>query len=269
MDRSQKLLHGVEAIASGLEIGPGCSPLVAGRPGFNVRVLDHAPRHELVEKFKVYGEDTTCLPEVDYVWDGRPYLDLVGDQRFDYIVASHVIEHVPDLIGFLNNCSSVLNPGGVLALAVPDRRLTFDYYRPRSSLARVVDAHLQGRTRPSPGDMVEHVQFMARSDGAQTWSAGPVNPDFVHSSDYAIEEFKRVLDGAYVDMHVWIFSQTSFRWMIEDLHALHFIDLREKTFFARDGYEFFIQLSREGSGPNLSRQDLAAQALAESRFADG
>ena len=36
------------------------------------------------------------------------------------ILASHVVEHVPDLVGYLNQVADILIPGGVLRLAVPE-----------------------------------------------------------------------------------------------------------------------------------------------------
>ena len=46
---------------------------------------------------------------VDYVWNGEPFAALVGQKHvFDWIIASHVIEHSPCLITFLNNGLAVL-----------------------------------------------------------------------------------------------------------------------------------------------------------------
>jgi SAM-dependent methyltransferase len=38
---------------------------------------------------------------------------------FDEIIASHVIEHVPDLVGAMRNCLELLTEGGELRIAVP------------------------------------------------------------------------------------------------------------------------------------------------------
>ncbi|WP_142235671.1 methyltransferase domain-containing protein [Allostella humosa] len=38
---------------------------------------------------------------------------------FDHITASHVLEHVPDLVGLMTNCLALLQDGGIMAIAVP------------------------------------------------------------------------------------------------------------------------------------------------------
>ncbi len=52
----------------------------------------------------------------------------------DLLVASHVIEHVPDLITWLREIASVLKPTGQARLAIPDRRYTFDLLRVETQL---------------------------------------------------------------------------------------------------------------------------------------
>ena len=45
---------------------------------------------------------------------------------FDAVIASEVVEHVANPIQFLQNCSKLLNPGGVLIITTPNRTL-FSY----------------------------------------------------------------------------------------------------------------------------------------------
>lgn len=41
------------------------------------------------------------------------------DEAFDHILASHVIEHIPDTIAVFNECWRVLIPGGTMEVLVP------------------------------------------------------------------------------------------------------------------------------------------------------
>ena len=40
--------------------------------------------------------DVTQIVEIDAVWGEKTILDALDDKLVDYIIASHVIEHVPD-----------------------------------------------------------------------------------------------------------------------------------------------------------------------------
>lgn len=71
---------------------------------------------ELVDQWK---ETVLALPGVEAFYSGaRPA--FAG--RFDVISLSHVLEHIPDPIPFLEDLSGYLAPGGRLLLAVPNLR---------------------------------------------------------------------------------------------------------------------------------------------------
>jgi SAM-dependent methyltransferase len=55
-----------------------------------------------------------------------------------FLIASHVLEHLPFPLAALRAWYNVLAPGGVLLLRVPDKRYTFDRRRNRTPLARLV-----------------------------------------------------------------------------------------------------------------------------------
>lgn len=131
MDRPAAILRDLDRSGLGLEIGPSHNPVAPRRLGFRVRTVDHLDRPGLVAKYTGHGVDTDAIEEVDHVWRGEPLSELVGAPGgFDWIIASHVIEHVPDLVGFLRECERLLNAGGTLSLAIPDKRYCFDHLRP-------------------------------------------------------------------------------------------------------------------------------------------
>jgi SAM-dependent methyltransferase len=266
LDRREKVLDGLALDGLGLEIGGSYGPLAAGDPALKVKTLDHLDRAALVAKYKSSAVDTALIQPVDYVWSGERYLDLVGETRFDWIVASHVIEHVPDLVGFINECAEILTPGGRLSLVVPDKRREFDCYRPPTGLGSVIDAHLQGRRFSSPGLAAEFGLNTARLDGRDVWTdEDRGTPQFLYGLEVAKGLMGSVQAGAYVDIHAWVFTPHSFRLMIEDLHSLGLLRLREALYRPSPEHEFFIQLSADGAGPGLSRLDLCILALEEQR----
>ena len=110
MDRKQLLLSLLDLSGVGLEIGPGYNPLVPKSSGGRIETLDHASAAELREKYRSkVGIDLSWVKEVDYISDGRPLVEIINKRcHYDYIVASHVIEHTPDMLGFLKDCETLL-----------------------------------------------------------------------------------------------------------------------------------------------------------------
>ncbi|WP_369012339.1 methyltransferase domain-containing protein, partial [Escherichia coli] len=76
-------------------------------------------------------ERVAGIVDVTHVWTGSGSLAAIvgGAGLFDYAIASHVIEHVPNVLGWFRGIYEVLKPGAVFNLAVPDRRYTFDVVR--------------------------------------------------------------------------------------------------------------------------------------------
>lgn len=84
----------------------------------------------------------------------------VSPGSLDFVIASHVLEHLPFPLQALRAWYDVLAPGGVLLLRVPDKRYTFDKSRTRTPLARLVheyDDPSSFRARDHFGDWVRHI----------------------------------------------------------------------------------------------------------------
>lgn len=259
LDRRAKILEQIRQSGTGLEIGPSHSPLASKSEGFDVRILDHLDRAGLVQKYASHGVNVEAIEDVDYVWKGETYHELVGERScFDWILASHIIEHTPDLIRFLADCEGVLKADGVLSLAIPDKRFCFDAFRPITGLARIVDSHLGGFSVQSPGTVAEFYMNVISKGGNIAWEKGTDGPvEFIHGAEEALEKFESVRRrGTYYDVHSWVFVPSSFRLLLLDLHQLGFTKLKELSFSQTVGSEFFVTLSLKGSGPDCSREEL-------------
>src|SRR5580698_4965668 len=169
--RRDKILANLELNAlEGLEIGALASPLVLPAEG-NILYVDHADTHTLQRKYANQPTiDIEKIVRVNAVWGSNTLRECIPEgKKLDYVVASHVAEHVPDLITWLSEIHSVLQPAGTLRLAIPDRRYTFDYLRFESRLHDVIDAYLRRARAPLPRLIMEHFSLYREVDCTKAW----------------------------------------------------------------------------------------------------
>jgi len=271
LSRVEKALAFIDRDGLGLEIGPAHSPIAPRRGGFNVHVLDYMDADALREKFQDVDVDLAQIEEVDFVWGGEPLRQLVGGTyRYDWIIASHVIEHLPDLAGFLNDCQDVLKPEGVVSLVVPDKRYCFDHFRPLTTTGEVLDAFGQRRNRPTPGSVFDHMMNCVTLDGQISWSAETHGK---YGSTYSFEYARNVWDQAtagvgYVDVHVSCFTPASFRLILQDLRSLGLLTSLDVTHeFETTGNEFFVTLG-QGTREPSARERIALLRQIDSELAE-
>lgn len=260
MSCRNNLLSYVKKDGLGIEIGPSHNPMAPKKAGYNVEIIDHMTREQLVEKYREHQVCLENIEEVDHVWNGESYCQLTGrESYYDWVIASHMIEHTPDFIGFLLDCEKLLKDDGVLLLVVPDKRYCFDHYRPITGLSKVVDAYIRKDTIHTPGTVAEYYLNVVSKGGGIAWASGARGKyEYVHGVNDALNGINLVVEQkAYIDVHSWCFVPNSFRLLINDLNALGFISLREVKCFKTEGCEFAVVLSRSGSGPSESRLDLA------------
>jgi len=91
-------------------------------------VVDHASAADLRDKYQGHPIDLEAIEEVDVVARNGTFVEQIPPGSAQWIIASHVIEHTIDMIGFLNECQTVLAPGGMLSLVVPDMRVAQEFF---------------------------------------------------------------------------------------------------------------------------------------------
>ena len=64
-------------------------------------------------------------------------LRAVPDASYDFVVASHVLEHIANPLRALQEWKRVLRPGGALIILVPNKQNTFDHRRPFTSFEHI------------------------------------------------------------------------------------------------------------------------------------
>ena len=124
----------------GIEIGGLNYPLPV-RPGVHVKYVD---RIKAEDQFAILDElKNDKLVTVDIIDDGET-LSKVGNESQDFVIANHFIEHCQNVILTIKNMLRVLKPGGVVFLAIPEKRRTFDHLREITSLEHLIHDYEQG-----------------------------------------------------------------------------------------------------------------------------
>ena len=245
-DRAELILRGsdIDRLV-GLEIGPLDKPLVKRTGNRDIFYADYASRPILQDKSRSdQNVNVDMIPEIDYIISPLP-----GDlgRGFDYIVASHVGEHVPDLIGWLRTLGQWLLPGGQLVLALPDKRFTFDCTRELSTAGQLIEAYLERRQRPSVASIYDGFSKALRVEPWYLWEMQEPPQPFpnMFSREVSLALAKESYEsGIYRDCHCWVFTASSFKQIMEELRLLGLFDFECVRFVEPSRYicEFYVNL---------------------------
>ena len=249
MDRDKILALIDVAEGRGLEIGALMNPILDKRSS-RVEYVDRASTEELRRWYAINDKvDPTKLVEVDHVWGSQTLFECVGGRRiYDYVVASHVIEHVPDLFGWLTEIASVLADDGIASFVVPDKRYTFDVLRRTSSESELVDAYVRGLRRPDPRQIFDHFTGFRDVDGVQLRNG--LSADAIpspHDQKHLLDLCRHTIaSGDYIDAHCWVFTPRTFVAALDlgsRLDILPF-EIAAVSPTPDHAHEFFVSLRR-------------------------
>jgi SAM-dependent methyltransferase len=254
----------------GLEIGP-LHATVVPRERADVRYVDVFDRDQLVAQYEDNpGVPCELIPEIDYpLLDGdrvRSIPEAVGeDAAFDWVMASHVIEHVPDVIGWLDQIAQVMADGGHLVLAVPDRRYCFDLHRPGSSLGQMLQANELGDTVPSVRAVYDYFRGHTSVKAPVIWGHDPPGyDDRIYPLETVLSQVERARRGEYVDSHVWTFTPGSFLEQMVELRLIGRSQWKVASLVPtkRNQLEFYAVLERLPRGAGAEAADVPAEGPA-------
>ncbi len=150
-------------IGNGIEIGPGHMPFPVFIDGARVSYVDcWTPEQSRTFFPELQDAD---FPHPDYVVDlNRERLAIFSDETCDFVIASHIIEHLANPIGIIEDVYRVLRPGGILVLMVPNRHRTFDEFRDPTSLQHVIEDYENGETQVSTEHLREYIANVEKKD---------------------------------------------------------------------------------------------------------
>jgi SAM-dependent methyltransferase len=96
-------------------------------------------------------------------------LSAISSNSYDFVLSSHVLEHVANPLLALSEWIRVIKPGGILALVVPHREGTFDHRRSVTDLEHLVADFDRGTTE---ADTTHHAEILRLHDLSRDPEAG-------------------------------------------------------------------------------------------------
>jgi SAM-dependent methyltransferase len=190
---------------NGVELGPGHAPFSLPYPATTVRYVDRWKPDENRQLFPELGDDAN-FPMPDIVADlNVDRLSMLADESQDFVIASHLLEHLVDPLAHLAEIHRVLRPGGVVIIMLPDRRLTFDRNRDATTLEHLIADHATGSRTVDD----EHLEEFLRGTGDwdEAWDATERAAQFdlhrqrsIHVHCWTQEEFLPVVRYSVTDM---------------------------------------------------------------------
>jgi len=145
----------------GIEIGGLHLPLRVPR-SVRVRYVDRMPVAELRQHYPELANEN--LVPVDIIDDGEK-LTTFEDESQGFIIANHFLEHTQDPIGTIKRLLQVLHPQGILYMAVPDKRFTFDEGRPLTTLDHLIRDYTEGPEWSCESHFREWVEIVCQIHG--------------------------------------------------------------------------------------------------------
>jgi hypothetical protein len=249
--RIEKLRAGLDvARMRGVEIAPLSRASVKKSEG-DITYVDRLTHDELLEAHKgaSYVDPKDILP-VDIVLGEKSIAEAAADvPKFDYAVASHVVEHVADLISWFADVAKILKPDGTFRLAVPDRRFTFDYLRQETKTSELINAYAQKAMSPTSQCIADHYLNVRKVDFRAAWD-GTIDGNALesfHSPSYAIGAANETIKIENLpDIHCWVFTPKSFAMLMYDLAKLDMMDFACVRLFDTEPYtfEFFVVMQK-------------------------
>ena len=202
-------------VGSGVELGPGHQPFPVPFEGVQVTYVDRWLPEENRGLFPELGDAAFPAPDIVANLD-VDRLGALDDDSQDFVIASHILEHLADPLGLLDEIHRVVRPGGIALILLPDRRRTFDHRRQPTSLDHLVAEHRAKVTEVDDDHIVEFIRntqpdellaaFEAATPQERAAAIALHRERSIHAHCWTADEFTEVIAHAVGQLgHMWEF----------------------------------------------------------------
>lgn len=145
----------------GIEIGALNYPLVL-KPGVKVKYLDRVSPDDHMAILDEFKRDE--IVNVEIIDDGETMKTVANDSQ-DFVIANHFLEHCQNPILAIENMLRVVKLGGVLFLAIPDKRYTFDTNRALTTIDHLLKDYKEGPSWSEESHYYDFVKYTEHGFG--------------------------------------------------------------------------------------------------------
>ena len=224
-----------------LEIGPLCGP-VFSKDEADVYYADVRSTKQLRQLHADNPAlDPASILDVDVVVKTTYAEAFKNMDKFEYVVLSHVLEHIPRLIAFFLDIVNVLSRNGKLYIFLPDHRYCLDHFRSPTSFAEAYYTHVNDLPYPPWRVLDCHLESTTASSPELFWSGCVVNAPLLASRRpfaFAGEKMREAEEKGHVSLHYSVFTQKSFLLLLYNMVNARLLPFRCISFFPTKPNDF-------------------------------
>ena len=221
--------------------------------------------NDYLEATGIRVDPETIVP-IDYVIQENYEKTFEKVEKFDYVIASHVLEHMEDLIFALRDISAVLKPGGTFCIVYPDKRYCFDHFRTSASFRDAYRVFRNGTTENSSMVLDFYYSVIPENNPYLFWRKDGILDHLPKASfEKAVDHYEEALNGVKMDdVHYWPFSDMDFLKLLYDCIRARLLPFHCTSFWPcmENGQQFMVALQYDQnvlSHPEQALEELTAR----------
>jgi SAM-dependent methyltransferase len=121
-----------------------------------------------IQEGETFHFDSAKPPGTQYVMEATA-MERIPSAAYDFVLASHVLEHVANPLLALSEWKRILRDGGALIVVLPERTQTFDHRRPLTTLEHLIADH---RAQTTESDLTHLPEILDLHDLQRDPEAG-------------------------------------------------------------------------------------------------